>query len=328
MIFFKRAPLRSIGKMIAAAEFQTLKAGFTSTFPGETASVLLPKQAILECIASYPGLSGISFHYGLTDAGHAGPLSRKIIMAPCKHTTDANGIPDRVLFRDGYVSNDGFKVSLDEFWTLLGNHVEHACKSRRIPVLSKVQRAYFWGIDRIRTLLELDDCGGLIFHFGYNVAHSNPNRRYQNILEVAGEDLQGRRIYMEYGHPPGEGGEGGGTGDSSICFSKELIARFGGKNAERQLSSLRAFRDSFLPGQPGGYALYEMYYYLSRPISLAIQSLPGRDETWHGLYTNEMQQVLTLIEEQRMEQAFTVCKETMQRLLHNYVLVKRQRFNA
>ena len=103
----KKTPLRSVGKLIAAAEFQTLKTGFAEKFPEEAATVFLPKQAILDCIATYPRLSGISFRYGLTDA--ADPLSRKIIMVPCEHTADTNGAPDHMLFSNGYVSNDGAK---------------------------------------------------------------------------------------------------------------------------------------------------------------------------------------------------------------------------
>jgi hypothetical protein len=324
MIISKRPPLASVGKLIAAAEFQALKAGFTATFPEEKAAVLLPKQAILDCIATYPGLSGISFRYGLADA--ADPLSRKIIMVPCKNTTDANGVPDHMLIREGYLTSDGVKVSLDQFWTLLGNHALHAYNGKHHLVLSKVHRAYFWGIDRLKTLLGLDDCGGLIFHFGYNATQPTPCKRYQNVLEVAGEDLQGRSIYMEYGHcdppcitpPPGEGV--GGTG---ICILHELAARFGNRHEEQQLNSLRAFRDDYVLEQPGGYALYEMYYYLSRPIFLAIQLLPDNKDIWHNLYRNEMQQVLALTEEKKMEQAFILCKEVIQKLLYNYVLSEK-----
>jgi hypothetical protein len=323
MITPKRAPLASIGKLIAAAEFQDLSKGFAVKFPEEVAAVFLPKQALLECIATYPGLSGISFRYGLSNV--ADPLSRKIIMVPCEHTTDGNGLPDLLLFRDGYVSSDGIKVSLDQFWDMAGNHVEHIYNGKHHFILSKVHRGYFWGINRLKTLLDLDECGGLIFHFGYNATHPNPLKRYQNILEVAGEDQQGRGIYMEYGQcdppcvpePPG-----GGVGDAGICIIQELTHRYGKKAEEHQLDILRAFRDDYMLEQTSGYALYEMYYYLSRPIYLAIQSLPDHEEIWHNLYRNELQQALTLIAAQKMEQVLALYKQIMQQLLYTYVLAK------
>lgn len=322
MLMPKRPPLASIGKLIAAVEFQELSKGFTAKFPEEAAAVFLPKQALLDCIAAYPGLSGISFRYGLSNA--ADPLSRKIIMIPCEHSSDGNGLPDLLFFREGYVSSDGIKVSTDQFWELVGNHVERSYDGKHHFVLSKVHRAYFWGINRLKTLLDLDECGGLIFHFGYNTTHPNPLKRYQNILEVAGEDQQGRGIYMEYGQcdppcvpePPG----GGGVGDTGICILQELAGRYGKKNAEHQLDILRAFRDDYMLEQTGGYALYEMYYYLSRPIYLAIQSQPDHEDIWHKLYKNELQQALTLITAQKMDQALALYKQIMQELLYTYVL--------
>jgi hypothetical protein len=322
MLTPKRTPLASIGKLIAAAEFQDLSKGFAAKFPEETAAVFLPKQALLDCIATYPGLSGISFRYGLTNA--ADPLSRKIIMVPCEHTTDGNGLPDLLFFRNGYVSSDNVKVNLDQFWDLVGNHVEHTYNGKHHFILSKVHRGYFWGINRLKTLLDLDECGGLIFHFGYNNTHPNPLKRYQNILEVAGEDQQGRGIYMEYGqcNPPCDD-DGGGVGTTGICILQELTGRYGKKNAEHQLDILRNFRDDYMLEQPNGYALYEMYYYLSRPVFLAIQSQPDPGEIWRNLYSNELQQALTLIADKKMEQALTLYKQIMQRLLHTYVLTEK-----
>lgn len=317
MITPKRAPLASIGKLIAAAEFQDLSKGFAAKFPEEAANVFLPKEALLDCIATYPGLSGISFRYGLSKA--ADPLSRKIIMAPCEHTTDGNGLPDLLLFRDGYVSSDHVKVSLDQFWQLAGNHVAHTYNGKHHFILSKVHRGYFWGINRLKTLLDLDECGGLIFHFGYNATHPNPLKRYQNILEVAGEDQQGRGIYMEYGQCNPPCSDGGGTG---ICIVQELTHRHGKKTEEHQLDILRAFRDDYMLEQTNGYALYEMYYYLSRPIYLAIQALPEHEEIWLNLYRNELQQALTLIAERKMEQALALYEQIMQQLLYTYVLAE------
>jgi len=328
MIMPKRTPLASIGKLISSAEFQDLSKGFAAKFPEEAAAVFLPKQALLDCIATYPGLSGISFRYGLTNA--ADPLSRMIILVPCEHTSDVSGVPDHLLFKDGYVSGDGDKVSLNQFWEMIGNHIERTYNSKHHFVLSKVHRGYFWGIDRLKTLLDLDECGGLIFHFGYNATHPNPLKRYQNVLEVAGEDQQGRGIYMEYGQcappcvpePPG-----GGVGDAGICIVQELAAHYGKKHAAQQLNILRAFRDDYMLEQAGGYALYEMYYYLSRPVYLAIQSRPDHEEIWRSLYENELQQALALITAQKMEQALALYKQIMQRLLDTYVLAEKVTMN-
>jgi hypothetical protein len=323
MLTPKRPPLASIGKLIAAAEFQDLSKGFAAKFPEETAAVFLPKQALLDCIASYPGLSGISFRYGLAKA--ADPHSRKIIMVPCGHSTDSNGLPDLLFFRNGYFSSDNVKVNLDQFWDLVGNHVEHTYNGKHHFILSKVHRGYFWGINRLKTLLDLDECGGLIFHFGYNNTHPNPLKRYQNILEVAGEDQQGRGIYMEYGqcNPPCDD-DGGGVGTTGICILQELTGRYGKKNAEHQLDILRNFRDDYMLEQPNGYALYEMYYYLSRPVYLAIQAQPGHEEIWHNLYKNELQQALALIAAQKTEQALMLYKQIMQQLLDTYVLAQKE----
>jgi hypothetical protein len=315
-----KKPLASVGQLISAEEFQSLKTGFATTFPTEAGAVFLSKQIILDCIASYPGLSGISFRYGLTDVND--PQSRKILLVPCEHTSDAAGIPEHLLFRAGYISNDGELVSLEQCWTLFGNHVERAYNGKHHSVLGRIHRGYFWGIDRIRELLNHDQCGGLIFHFGYNTTHPLPGRRHQQVLEVADKDGQGLQVYMEYGqcHPPCDlepRPPGGGVGTTGICIVQELAGRFG---EEEQLNKLRAFRDDYMLEQAGGYAYHEMYYYLSVPVVKAIQARPDHAQIWHDLYHNELQAVLALIDEQKMEEVLHLYRSIMQNLLHTYVL--------
>lgn len=319
----RKPPLDAIGQFISHSEYQTLKTGFATRFPDATPAVFLPKQAILDCIKTYPGLSGISFRYGLADVND--PLSRKIILVPCEHTMTATAGPDLVLLKDGYVSDNGEKVKGDQLWQLLGNHVERVYNGRFHEVLSKVHRGYFWGIQRISALLAQEGCDGVIFNFGYNAAHPFACKRNQQVLEAVDAGRQSLNVFMEYGQcsppcdiDPGDGGGGGvdGTG----CLVKELMGRYGQKSTEQQLNVLRTFRDDYMLEQPDGYALYEMYYFVSRPIIRAIAALPEKEHIYGSLYNNELQQALDLLNKGAFDQVLNLYKRTMAKLMQTYVL--------
>ena len=320
----KKPPLDAIGQFISHSEYQSLTSGFATRFPDATPAVFLSKQAILDCISTYPRLSGISFRYGLTDVND--PLSRKIIMVPCEHTMSATAGPDLVLLKEGYVSDNGEKVKGDELWKLLGNHVERVYNGRFHEVLSKVHRGYFWGIQRIKALLAQEGCDGVMFNFGYNAAHPFACKRNQQVLEAVDAGRQSLNIFMEYGQcsPPcldDPGDPGGGSGvDSTGCIVKELMGRYGQKSTETQLDVLRTFRDDYMLEQANGYALYEMYYFVSRPIIRAIQALPEKEQICRDLYTNELQQALDLLNKGAFDQVLNLYKRTMAKLMETYVL--------
>ncbi|SEM60504.1 hypothetical protein SAMN04488505_105163 [Chitinophaga rupis] len=317
----RRPSLDSIGQFISHTEFQTLKTGFAAKFPDAAPAVFLSKQTILDCISTYPVLSGISFRYGLADVND--PLSRKIILVPCEHTTDEKGAPDLVLLKEGYVSNNGEKVKGDELWKLLGNHAERVYNGRFHEVLSKVHRGYFWGIQRISALLAQEGCDGVMFNFGYNAAHPFPCKRNQQVLEAVDAGRQSLNIFMEYGqcNPPCDidpGGGGGGV-EGTGCLVKELMGRYGQKSTEQQLNALRTLRDDYMLEQPGGYALYEMYYFVSRPIIRAMAALPEKEQVYQDLYNNELQQALDLLNKGAFDQVLNLYKRTMAKLMETYV---------
>lgn len=316
----KKTPLEAIGQFISHSEYQTLKTGFAAKFPGAAPAVFLSKQSILDCIKTYPCLSGISFRYGLADVNN--PLSRKIIMVPCEHTMSATDGPDLVLLKEGYVSNDGKKVKGDELWQLLGNHVERVYNGRYHEVLSKVHRGYFWGIQRISALLAQEGCDGLMFNFGYNAAHPFPCKRNQQVLEAVDAGRQSLHVFMEYGQcdPPCVFEPGGGGGvEGTGCLVKELMGRYGQKDLTQQLDVLRSFRDDYMLEQVNGYALYEMYYFISRPILRAIQALPEKQQILQDLYNHELQQALELLNKGAFDQVLNLYKCTMAKLMDSYI---------
>jgi uncharacterized protein (DUF1015 family) len=72
--------------------------------------------------------------------------------------------------------------------------------------------------------------------------------------------------------------------------------------------------------QPHGYALYEMYYFVSRPVLRAIQALPEREQIWQDLYNNELQEALQLLNKGTFDQVLNLYKTTMAKLMETYVL--------
>jgi hypothetical protein len=305
-----------IGAPISAQECQQLKQGFAEKFPGQVPSVFISREILVNSIAGVSNISGVLFTFGLDNPD--APSSRSIIMVPCRNR--ANGESGMIPLMDdsGYLSDNGERIDFDKLMMLLGDHVTNFSRVRAEIPLSKLPRGYFWGINKIAQLLQVEHCAGLIFHFGYNPDMRAACRQFQCVLEVVDANHNSLNMFLEYGqcNPPCDEGTGL-TG--SDCIASAAAEKFSG-NAEVKLNSLRGFRDNWLLQQENGQALYERYYFLSPAIVAEIQDRPNQEAIWQDVYDNGFSKCLELIDQERNEEAKAFYVNLMQNLVQQYLV--------
>ena len=272
----KRKPASLMGAPISAQECQELKAAFKERYADQVPSVFLSKELILKSIEGLSNLSGIIFSYGLNDA--AVTTSRRITLVPTRNTSSGESAMIPVIDRNGYLSNNGERVDFEKFLTLSGNHVTDFKKAESEMSLTKLPRGYFWGINKIVNLLNVENCNGVIFHFGYNIAMQSPCRKFQSVLEAVDANNASLNTFMEYGNctPPCD------PDDPTWIFTI-FAEKFSEEAADRDLNLLRAFRDNWLLKQENGQALFEMYYFLSPGIVDEINDSADNEAIWGDL---------------------------------------------
>jgi hypothetical protein len=314
MTHFKTKPASLVGAPISAEEYRQITTAFKERYPDQVPSVFLSREIILSSVQGLSNVSGIQFKYGLNDADDPG--SRRIVLIPARNKADGGSSAIRIVSHNGYICENGERVNLDQFFTLLGNHVDNFKKIETEIALSRLPKSYFWGIKKIMKLLEVENCAGLVFHFGYNAAMPTTAQKYQNVLEVVDDKYESLNVYMEYGQCEC-------CTDPDPCKFECIVSIAAEKYlkdaAESKLNVLRAFRDEWLLQQKDGQALYEMYYFLSPGIVAEIQDKPDQDVYWAQLY-NEFSKCLDLIKQNKYEEVKAYYINLMHNLANRFLL--------
>lgn len=309
MPYFKKKPASLIGAPISAQECQQLKAAYNEKYPDQTPSVFLSKELILNSIQGLSNVSGILFSYGLDDAANA--ASRRITLVPTRNADTGESAIINIISENGYISNNGERIDLEQLLMLLANHVTNFKSEESEMPLTRLPRDYFWGINKIEQLLEVDNCAGLMFHFGFNTEIPTRCRQFQNVLEVVDANHKSLNVFMEYGQCRICDGDG--------CFYTIAAERFL-TNAEAKLNVLRSFRDNWLLQQQNGQALFERYYFLSPGISAEIKHRADQESIWNEIYTNDFSNLVSLIEQNKFEEAQAFYISSLHNLANRYLV--------
>jgi len=185
--------------------------------------------------------------------------------------------------------------------------------------LSRLPKGYFWGIKKILKLLEVENCAGLVFHFGYNPAMPTAAQQFQNVLEVVDATFESLNVYMEYGQCFCCVDPNPCSGDCVVSIAAEKYL----KDADSKLDALRAFRDEWLLQQKDGQALYEMYYFLSPNIVAEIQNKPNQDVIWEQVY-NGFSKCLDLVKQNKYEEVKAYYINLMHNLANRFLLQENE----
>lgn len=125
------------------------------------------------------------------------------------------------------------------------------------------------------------------------------------------EGQENRPGLWEEGSSDSTSSDGSGSG----CFITTACMRAMGRTDScRELSVLRAYRDSYLLRQEDGRQAVEQYYQIAPRIVAAIERLPEQARVFREIYQNLVWPAVTMVENGRNAEAFSHYKGQVLRL--------------
>lgn len=86
-----------------------------------------------------------------------------------------------------------------------------------------------------------------------------------------------------------------------------------------ELTTLRNFRDNWLANQPGGKEEIQRYYEVAPGIVAAIQTKETAKKIFADIYSGLVRPCVVLIQDRRMNEAWTLYRDTTERLKSDYL---------
>jgi hypothetical protein len=295
-----------IGGFINPDRYQELTQNFRSSFSGEVASVTITKSA-MQAVLSDVEVSGIRFMNGLEDAND--PASRILVLIPGNYTS-AGSLPNVIVKAEGFLTNKGNNISLEQTWEVLFNHVLNFKRIDAGAHYTKINRGSFLGRNLLTELVNKTKGDHLIYHFGYDIENNYPYKAL--IQSKVNGSLIGDQSY------PCPGSSGCPSLTEEMCALTRIITNFAGDDAEGQLDVLRAFRDKLLQNKLGGIKI-EKYYTISASLVEVIDQEPNRDIILKGIYDMYIKASLESLMRNDEETAYSLFREALEYLTETYL---------
>jgi hypothetical protein len=283
---------QTVGSIISYDYYQYLIQGYAEQHPTEQKSAFIPKEFILETLEKFPVVTGLRFMYGQKEG--ADPGSRTIVLMACDNSTVDRHVPNIILRPNGYLTDTGDRVSLDECWDLLTRHVDRMCSLMPEQTRKTVPRGCFFGINTVKQLLDTPGCAGIQYHFGYNSVPKILSDHYETVMEAVDVKRQSLNIFVE-----------DGTRCPTAC---------GGELPPIYIPVGWPFSASYEGGeQVSEGTLFEMFHYVSPPLFEAVQ-----DEQ---IYKDHFSECFTLVDKGSLPEAKKVLRKQLDNMMEKYLFV-------
>ncbi|MGZ3752206.1 MAG: hypothetical protein ACXVAU_13075 [Mucilaginibacter sp.] len=172
------------GQRITRDVADYLISGFKKKFPNEKPGVFISRETIMKAVAHLDNISGIRFMYGYESVKNSEStvLSRVLLLIPCSNSS-TDQIPNSIILPEGYITHTGVTLGFEKSKQVLYNHAVHF--SRYFPGLdfNKIMRGTFFGINSLMSMLNIKDCVGVNFYFGYDDEVSDVPRKNKPVFE-------------------------------------------------------------------------------------------------------------------------------------------------
>jgi hypothetical protein len=279
---------QTIGSYISYDYYRYLVDGFEQRHPTEQKSVFIPKEFILETLEKFPVVTGLRFMYGLKEGADSG--SRTIVLMACDDRSCDRHVPNIILRPDGYFTDTGDRVSLDECWDLLTRHVDRMCSLLPEQTRKTVPRGCFFGINIVKQLLDTPGCAGIQYHFGYNDSPKIRFDHYETVMEAVDVNRKSLNMFTENGaRCP--------TACEAPCPTIDIPVGW-------------PFTSSYEGRVPEG-VLFEIFHYVSPPLFQAIQ-----DEQ---IYKEHFSECLALVGTGNYPEARQVLRKQLDTMMEKYL---------
>ncbi|MBS1522063.1 MAG: hypothetical protein JST50_13760 [Bacteroidetes bacterium] len=294
------------GEFITESYYHELVENFNAKFPTEVTSVPISK-SVIKAALDGNSVSGIKFMNGLEDSHD--PSSRILVLIPGNFTTN-NTLPNSIINKSGFLTNNGTAISLERTWEVLFNHVLHYKTLDPDMHYTKINRGSFLGRERLLTLLNDSNCEDFIYHFGYVIEENLP---YKPIIQPA----NGLKMFVEQSIPcPGSALCPDTT--SVPCAITYIATSFAGKESENQLSVLRSFRDKLLQNNTSGIAI-EKYYTISASLIEAINTRENKEAIFRDIYNKYLKPSVEQLNRNDEASAYLLFTEVIDHLTNEYL---------
>ena len=178
-----KRPAENVGRGLDREYADYLINGFKQKFPKEKSVLFIAKETIIKALEHLDDVSGIRFMYGYESVDNNGirVLSRVLVLIPCNTT---NLIPNSIILPKGYITHNGTSVSFEKTKQILYNHAVHFARYFPDHDFNKVMRGAFMDINTLLSLLDIEDCTGINFNFGYDDSISDISLRNKPVFEA------------------------------------------------------------------------------------------------------------------------------------------------
>jgi hypothetical protein len=286
---------QTIGSYISPDYYLSLVNGYAQRHPDEQKAVFIPKEFILETLEKFPVVTGLRFMYGQKEG--ADPGSRTIILMACDNSTSDRHVPNLILVPKGYLTDTGERITLDQCWDLLTRQVDRMCSLIPDEPRKNVPRGTFFGINILKSLLDMPGCVGIQYHFGYNSETDFPPERYETVMEAVDINRKSLHVFAENGLrcPTVCAGSCPGTIDIPVGWPFT-----GAYQGQEQVSER---------------ALFEMFHYVSPPLFEAIQD--------RQTYKEHFSECFAVLGTGNVPEAKQVLKKQLDRMIEKYLFVNQ-----
>ncbi|MES2373118.1 MAG: hypothetical protein V4557_11105 [Bacteroidota bacterium] len=310
MIQTQTQSLHDVGAFISRDEYLFLHNNYAERFPGELQHLHIRKDVIQKVISENPELCGIRFMYGFQNSSD---LNTKVLfLVPCYEKTGSK-YPLPYLHADGYLSNEGNRISLLDTWEYMNNYVVRMRNLEPNLLLRQVSRTCFYGINQLNELISMDRVAYVKYHFGYDPEPSVKDilNRYKIVLQPVDTSRNSLGIYMDHGQmvPCGD-----------CCVLTASAAEVNPEAPDEELNVFRYYRDNILLRAGDKGKTVEMYYHVSPLLVDRINEQANKKEIYEDLYHNYMQRSKEFIENGDATQARQLFEGIMQQLMNKYLL--------
>jgi hypothetical protein len=290
----RRIP-QTIGSCISYDFYQYLIKGYAGKHPTEQKSAFIPREFILETLEKFPNVTGHRFMYGQKEG--ADPGSRTIVLMPCDDSSADRLIPNLILRPNGYITDSGDRISLDDCWDLLTRHVDRMCSLMPEESRKTVPRGCFFGINLIKQLLDVPGCAGIRYHFGYNAVTEYLPERYESVMEAVDINRYSLNMFGENGARCPTVCGGGDHAPIDIPLGWPFSAYYEGDEQA-----------------PEG-TLFEMFHYVSPSLFDAVQD--------KQIYKEHFSETFALVEAGNYPQARRELKIQLDNMMEKYLFVNQ-----
>lgn len=295
-----------IGSYVPEAYAMGLMESWKMTYPGSESSFIIPVKLILEALSVSDSVKGVRFMYGLTDLHN--PNSVRVLLIPCTASSEYAKNSRPLLLKYGYKDHLGVRHNIKETAQLIANWAININGRNKNLVYKQITRGSFIGRNSYKSLTQTPGTEYINLNFGWK----------DNILcpvfqTMDSEYSRTNNLSMDILSPCP-------PCDPDPCLCAVALAFDAHGRNGNELNLYKEFRDDILLTMPGGNLHYELYYFASPLISLALSLNKDSEDIQRRLYFELITPLVSMLETKQYHKALDWLDKCLNLLISEYTI--------